>query len=94
MNKTIYQGTKSVIETNFLVCSTTRSIKWSKSITINDSGVVSLNSPSSLNITASWTGARDLAEKSPCYITNLEGGPSKVFLFRREYKWWNFSFQI
>lgn len=78
-NKTIYQQTKSVIGTNFLVCSTTRSIKWSKSITINDSGVISLNSPSSLNITASWTGARDLAEKSPCYITNLEGGPSKVF---------------
>lgn len=78
-NKTIYQGAKSVIKTNFLVCSTTRSIKWSKSITTNDSGTISLNSPSSLNVTASRTGAEDLAKKSPCYITNLEGGPSKVF---------------
>ena len=78
-NKTFYQEVMSRIETNFLVCSATRNIKWSKSITMNESGVISLNSPSNLNIEASWSGAEELAKKAPCYITNLEGRPSKIF---------------
>lgn len=78
-NKIFYQETMSRIETSFLVCSATRNIKWSKSITMSESGVISLNSPSNLNIEASWSGAEELAEKAPCYITNLEGRPSKIF---------------
>lgn len=74
-----YSEAKTILSSNFLVCSSTRTIKWSKSITINNSRTISLTSPSSLSVEASYIGAQNLAKKSPCYITNLEGESSKVF---------------
>lgn len=74
----LYQEGKEIFSSDFLVCSSARTIKWSKSITINNSRTISLTSPSSLRVEASYIGAQDLAAKAPCYITNLEEGPTKV----------------
>lgn len=75
----LYHEAKGVFSPAFLVCSSTRTIKWSKSITINSSRTISLMSPSNLSVEASYIGAENLAKKAPCYITNLQGGSSKVF---------------
>lgn len=74
----LYQEAKEKFSSDFLVCSSTRTIKWSKSITINNSRTISLTSPSNLIVEASYIGAQNLAEKAPCYITNLEGGSTKI----------------
>ena len=74
----LYQEGKEIFSSDFLVCSSERTIKWSKSITINNSRTISLTSPSSLRVEASYIGAQNLAAKAPCYITNLEEGPTKV----------------
>lgn len=56
-------------------------LKLSKSITINQStGAIELSSPENYAMTnISYETAKALAQKGPCYITNLKGATSDVY---------------
>ena len=58
-----------------------RIIELAKSITINQStGAIELSSPESYAMgSISYETAKDLAQRGPCYITNLKGATSDVY---------------